>query len=141
MGGMSDCEAGDWGRPGLPQAFPAGSLHEGSDLVIDGDHDGDRWSVSGGYLAVGPDGLHLAPGVTITGSWMIRGPGLADGGGRFGAAVKQLCTEPGTSPGELEIIAGNLLDLAKPGELGDGHDSRPQHQQALGPSPGHSSRA
>lgn len=60
---------------------------------------------------------------------------------QFEAAAERLVTDPGTSPGELEIIAGNLVGLAKSAELDGGYDSRPQHTQALGPSAGHSSKA
>jgi hypothetical protein len=31
----------------------------------------------------------------------------------FARSMQQLVTHPGTAPGELEIIVGNLLDLAK----------------------------
>jgi hypothetical protein len=30
----------------------------------------------------------------------------------FGEAMRRLRTDPGTSPGEIEIMAGNLLDMA-----------------------------
>ena len=73
---MSDYEAGNWGHPGMPGAGAGGAVHFGSGLTVDGDRGGDQWSVSGGYLEVGPKGLHLAPGVAITGSWVIRGPGF-----------------------------------------------------------------
>lgn len=79
MGCVTNFKAGNWGRPGLPGTNDERAAHEGRDLVADCDYGGDRWSVSGGYLAVGPDGLHLAPGVVITGQWTIRGPGFAGG--------------------------------------------------------------
>lgn len=79
MSGVSDYEAGNWGYPGMPETGTWEVPHQGAGLIIDGDHDGNCWSVRGGLLVLGPEGLHLAPGVAIYGSWTIQGPGFTGG--------------------------------------------------------------
>ena len=42
---------------------------------------------------------------------LARGKAAAD---RFTAAAQKLRTDPGVSPGELEIVAGNILGMTEP---------------------------
>ncbi|MGH9056352.1 MAG: hypothetical protein ACRDYY_10915 [Acidimicrobiales bacterium] len=47
----------------------------------------------------------------------------------FARSMERLRTDEGTSPGELEIIAGNILDLAKPEPSATGTSDGPAEER------------